>query len=317
MQPDLQNQGYSIGVAAGMAVGETGGIVRQIDLKRLQRKLVDKGCLEERVLTDVDSFPLSEESIKQAVKQLDSLTIEVHQKREYDDTHPALAVVMSHPQQSIPLLKDVYAKTSNPQTRQNFARILAVLGDATGKDTLIEAVSNTPDWGEGWDYSIQREHANSYGEVDRLVMALGFIQTPDVKQPLLEKLDKLTIESPLSHYKAVCLALRMNKDTSMAEPIARFVKEKGLKGHAQVLNYYDSQTQWRDTHQRNQLDRNGGEVLNTKFKEVLVGALLFECGDYQDEGREILEAYTKDVNGHFAEYAHHVLTHGTAMSNSN
>ena len=57
----------------------------------------------------------------------------------------------------------------------------------------------------------------------------------------------------------------------------------------------------------------GGKALNTKFKEVLVAALLFECGDDQGEGRKILEAYTKDVNGHFAEYAHHVLTCGTAM----
>jgi len=316
MQPDLQNQGYAIGMAAAMAVDQTRGRVREIDLKSLQKKLVEHECLEERVLTDVDSFPLSQETIRQAVKQLDSLTIGVHQKREYDDTHPALAVVMSHPEPSIPLLKEAYATTSDAQTKQNFARILAVLGDATGKDTLIEAVRNAPDWGEGWDYSIHREHANSFGDVDRLVMALGFIQTSDVKEPLLEKLDQLTIESPLSHYKAVCLALRMNKDSSMAEPIAQFVKEKGLKGHAQMLNYYDHQNPRSEPHKRNPLNKEGGEVLNTKFKEVLMGALLFECGDSQDEGRHILEAYTQDINGHFAEYAHHVLTQGTAIRSS-
>ena len=47
-------------------------------------------------------------------------------------------------------------------------------------------------------------------------------------------------------------------------------------------------------------------MVNSKFKELLVAALLFECGDYQNQGQEILEAYTKDVNGHFAAYAHHI-----------
>jgi hypothetical protein len=312
MQPDLQNQGYAAGVAAAMAVGETGGIVRQIDLKRLQRTLVDKGCLEERVLTDVDSFPLSRETIEQAVIKLHALTIEVHQKPEHDDTHPALAVVMSHPEQSIPLLKDGYTKTSNPDTKQNFARILAIVGDATGKDALIKAVSDAPDWGKGWDYSTQRKYANTFGETDRIVIATGFLRTPEVVEPLLEKMNELTIDSPLSHYKAVCLALRMNKDASMAKPVAEFLKNKELKGHAQVLDYYDG----KNTPARNPLNNKGGKGLNRKFKEVLVAALLFECGDYQGEGRKILEAYTKDVNGHFAEYAHRVLTHGTAMGNS-
>jgi len=313
MQPDLQNQGYAVGMAAALAVGTTGGMVREINLKSLQKELVANGCLEERVLTDGDSFTLSQQSIQQVVKKLHSLTIDVHQKREYDDTHPALAVVMSHPQQSIPLLKEVYNATSNPDIKLNFARILAILGSASGKETLIEAVKGSPDWGRGWDYSTQREHANTFGEIDRMVIALGFIRTPEVREPLLEKLSALTVNSPLSHYKAVCLALRMNKDASMAKPIADFLRESGLKGHAQVLGYYDGTPPKGDTYRRNVLDKKGGKGLNTKFKEVLVAALLFECGDDQGEARKILEAYTKDVNGHFAEYAYHVLAHGTAV----
>ena len=30
-------------------------------------------------------------------------------------------------------------------------------------------------------------------------------------------------------------------------------------------------------------------------------------------GREVLEAYTADVNGHFAAYAHHILTECAAV----
>ena len=315
MQPDLQNQGYAVGAAAAMAVLRARGKVRDIDIKALQRELVRKNCLEKRVLEDVDSFPLSENSIKEAVKTLEGLTIDVHQKPEHDDTHKALAVVISHPQESIPLLKKAYTQISKPAAKLNYARILAILGDQTGKETLVEAVKKAPNWGKGWDYSNQRKYANTFGPVDRIVIALGFLNSVDVHAPLLEKLDQLTLKSPLSHYKAVCLALRMNKDESLAEPLARFLKEKKLEGHTQALGYYKIQKKEKNIYVRQGVNKSGGSMVNNKFKELLVAALLFECGDYQNQGREILELYTKDVNGHFAEYAHRVLSNGSAISN--
>ena len=218
MQPDLQNQGYAVGAAAAMAVLRARGKVRDIDIKALQRELVRKNCLEQRVLRMSIPFPLSEDTIQEAVKTLEALTIDVHQNPQHDDTHKALAVVISHPQQSIPLLKKAYMKISEPKAKLNYARILSILGDQTGKETLVEAVKKAPDWGEGWDYSNQRKYANTFGPVDRIVIALGFLNSVDVYAPLLEKLDQLNLKSPLSHYKAVCLALRMNKDAALAEP---------------------------------------------------------------------------------------------------
>ena len=50
MQPDLQNQGYAVGTAAAMAVLRARGKVRDVDIKALQRELVRKNCLENRVL---------------------------------------------------------------------------------------------------------------------------------------------------------------------------------------------------------------------------------------------------------------------------
>ena len=316
MQPDLQNQGYAVGAAAAMAVLRARGKVREVDIKALQRELVRRNCLEKRVLEDVDSFPLSENSIKEAVKTLEDLTIDVHQKPEHDDTHKALAVVISHPKESIPLLKKAYNQISKPAAKLNYARILAILGDQTGKETLVEAVKKAPNWGKGWDYSNQRKYANTFGPVDRIVIALGFLNSTDVHAPLLEKLDQLTLKSPLSHYKAVCLALRMNKDDSLAEPLARFLKEKKLKGHTQALGYYNNQKKEKNIYVRQGVNKSGGSMVNNKFKELLVAALLFECGDHKNQGREILEVYTKDVNGHFAEYAHRVLSNGTAISST-
>jgi flavin-dependent dehydrogenase len=312
MQPDLQNQGYAAGMAAAMAVGQTQGRVREIDLKQLQKKLVENDCLEKRVLTDRDSFPMGEDALRKAVETLHALTIEVHQKNEHNDTLPALAAVMGNPEQAIPLLRRAFRKSDKPETKINFARILAVLGDSTGKETLLKAVDDATHWGQGWDFSNQRKLANSFGEVDRLVIALGFLRTPEVHPPLLRKLEALTAQSPLSHYKAVCLALRLTKDKSLAEPLAELLNREGVGGHVQPLGYYEADAGRLQT--RHRINKDGGAELNAKFKEVLVAALLFECGDDNGQGREILEAYTKDVNGHFAEYAHCVLENGTAMS---
>ena len=121
---------------------------------------------------------MSDDAIREAVQTLDALTIAVHQKREYDDTLPALAVVMGHPEQAVPLLQEAYHKAETTEVKVNFARILAILGDATGRETLLKAVDDTEDWGEGWDFSSQREHANSFGAVDRLVIAFGVLANP-------------------------------------------------------------------------------------------------------------------------------------------
>ena len=305
MQQDLQNQGYAAGVAAALAVRTSGGMVREIDLKRLQRDLVRNGCLQERVLTDTDSFPVDEEAIKAAIKTLHKLTIDVHQKREHDDTLPALALVMGNPEQSIPYLKQAFQNADDLDTRINFARILAVLGDASGKEVLQKAVSETSGWGMGWDFSSQREKANSFGKVDRLVIALGFLQTQEVLPPLVQKLELLQADSPLSHYKAICLALRLNKHQLLAEPLAHLLNKPGVKGHTQPLSYYAASGG--KLQQRFRVNAQGGSDLNAKFKEVLVAALLYECGDYKGLAREILQGYTRDVNGHFAAYAHHIL----------
>ena len=169
---------------------------------------------------------------------------------------------------------------------------MAILGDQTGKETLVEAVKKAPNWGKGWDYSNQRKYANTFGPVDRIVIALGFLNSTDVHAPLLEKLDQLTLNSPLSHYKAVCLALRMNKDDSLAELLARFLKEKKLKGHTQTLGYYNTQKKEKYLCPSG-VNKSGGSMVNNKFKELLVAALLFECGDYQNQGRKFSRSIPK------------------------
>ena len=68
-QPDLQNQGYALGVAAAMA-SRAGVEPRKIDLRALQQHLVDVEILSEEALTQEDSYPLPKDKVAEAVENL-------------------------------------------------------------------------------------------------------------------------------------------------------------------------------------------------------------------------------------------------------
>jgi hypothetical protein len=98
MQADLQNQGYAAGLAAAMAAAN-GGHTRAIDIKKLQQQLVDKGALEERVVTDKDAIPLSREVIEKAVANVGCMGHAIKQSRTVEDPSIfSLAVIMAHPE---------------------------------------------------------------------------------------------------------------------------------------------------------------------------------------------------------------------------
>jgi len=307
MQPDLENQGYAAGMSAAMAAA--GGVdVRKIDIKKLQKKLVEKGIVEARVLSDTDSYPLSIGTLREAVATLKDLKIEISQKRDsHDRTYSALAAVMPHPRRSIPLLADAHGRADSRQEKLNYALVLGVLGHDAGLDTLIEAVEESKTWGEGYNMSSKRETANTFAKVDRLVIVLGLTQSVKARPALVKKLKLLDGRSPLSHVKAVCMALRMVRSPSLAGPLAELLDKPGMAGHAGRADYYRSQPEPHSSRPVPTRATTKNTRLNAKFREVLLAALLFDCGDRNDEARAILEAYTRDVHGHFAAYARAAL----------
>ena len=302
MQPDLENQGYAAGTAAALAVASQADI-RKIDIKVLQKKLIDKGLLEKRVLSDTDSYPLSTERLKEAVAALKELKIEINQKRNsHDRTYSALAAVMSHRRRSIPLLKAAHGGAGGPDEKLNYALILGVLGDDSGLHTLLKAINASKTWGKGYSMSSKRETANTFAKIDRLVIALGFTRNAKARPALVEKLKLLDARSHLSHVKAICIALRMNRDPSLAAALAELLGKPGMTGHAESADYYRRGAKPQSSRRvSKRATTNAG--LNAKFREVLLAALLLDCGDRDGKARGILEAYTRDVHGHFATYA--------------
>jgi flavin-dependent dehydrogenase len=302
MQPDLENQGYAAGVAAAMAA-EANADVRKINIKTLQKKLIEKGIAQPRVLKDTDSHPLGDKRLKDAVAELKNLKIEINQRRDsHNSAYSALGAVMSHPNRSIPLLTRAYLAEKDPSRKLNYALVLGVLGSNAGSETLLKALGDNPTWDKGYNMSSKRETANTFSKVDRLVIALGLTRSPKALPALLDKLKMLKADSALSHVKAICIALRANRGVALARPLADLLDKPGMSGHSQAADYHRSsspQTKPRTITQR----ATTGGLLNAKFRELLIAGLLLDCGDLNGKARTILEAYKKDIQGHFASYA--------------
>ena len=307
MQADLENQGYAAGMAAAMAAG--GAVeVRKVDVKALQKKLIAKGILENRVLRDADSYPLSISRLSEAVAALADLDLDIRQGRDsHNRTYSALAAVMSHPRRSIGLLAEAHRKASDRDARINYALVLGVLGSDAGLASLLDAVEGNQAWGAGYDMSSKRETANTFAKVDRLVIALGLTRSARAREALVRKLKLLDGRSPLSHIKAICMALRMNRAAALAPALAELLDKPGMSGHAEPAAYYRSGAEGKARRHVPQRATTAGNLLNAKFREVLVAAVLLECGDHNGKARAILEAYTRDVHGHFAAYARTAL----------
>ena len=305
MQSDVQNQGYAAGVAAAMAAAN-GGHTRQIDVKKLQKQLVDKGVLAERVLTDKDSYPLSREVIEKSVAAVGCLGREIKQARTVED--PAifsLAAVMAHPEQALPLLRQAHKACPGCDAKLTYAKILGILGDTAGAATLAAAVESATAWDKGFGLTSHRESDNTFSELDRLVIALGFSGAPEGRDIIIAKVRQLAPESELSHVIAVSMALRQyGRVGGAVEPLARLLTTPGFAGHAL--------TEAVDQKRATAADRGIATTkpdtnLNAAFKELLVAGMLLQCGDNQGLSRGILEQYGRGVEGQFARYARETL----------
>lgn len=287
MQPDIQNQGYAAGTAAAM-VAKKGLRTRELDVKALQKHLVEIGSLKKAVLTAQDSYPMPEERIVQAVEAI---------KDEYKD----VAVLLAHLPQAMPLLKKAYQQASTEADRLIYAKILAVLGDKSGVDTLIKALKAAPDLGDGWRYTGMGQYGHNMGPVDRLIYALGCAGDKRALPAILEKLKLLKPEDPFSHFRAISLSLEKLGDPQAAGALHDLLGLPGIQGHAAA-----------GIKQAIERARKFPSMTATKprsnaIRELILGRTLYRCGDRNGLGEKILKAYVKDLRGHLSRHAKAVL----------
>jgi flavin-dependent dehydrogenase len=290
MQKDMHNQGYAAGVAAAMAA-EAGCTPRQIDTKRLQQHLVEMGNVPESVLTDVDSFPLPESQIRDAVGQF------TNPAQSRDAQCKALAVILSHADAARPMLRAAY-RTSADDARLAYAKVLGFLGEREAVPDLLDALAKVDDWDAKILQGAMAEYAHLPTPVDALILAAGYSGEPSALPAILTWLDRLDADVTLSHHRAVALALERLGDPAAAEPLARLLEKPGMSGHAMtgLEPLYD-----RDRDRRRRIG---------PLREIALARALYRCGDHQGLGERILTEYRRDIRGLFARHAQAVLDEG-------
>ena len=275
MQPCLQNLGYAAGCAAAMAA-QLNGATRAIDIKALQRHLVDVGCLTPATVDHVDSYPFTDTAVRAASAQLVS--------KDY----AKLAVTMASWEASRPLLREACRTAPTPAGRLRCAHVLGLLGDAQGFAPLAEAVAAAA--------VFDSENIDTYFPcvtwLDSYLIALGRTRDRRATPVVLAKLALLNAGAPrFSHVRAVAEALEQLGDPAAAQPLAELLRRQGLAADAvtpeQVL--------------RGATRGRGG------IQNLILARVLYRCGDWEGVGKQVLEAYTKDVRGVYARHAQAVL----------
>jgi hypothetical protein len=285
MQPCLQNQGYAVGWAAAIAA-RNNQLIRDIDLKSLQKDLVKIENLPISVLADQDNYPPTAEKIREAATTV---------------THnlDGLEILLWDKERSIPLMVEAFEQAKTPEDKLTYARILGMLGNPAGWRVLQQAIENERDWDKGWNYTGMGQFGKSISYLDGLIIALGRTKRPEAL-PTLEKIaKKLEITSEFSHFRAVAMALETIGDDRGALILYDLLKIPGVTG----FSFPDIETAKRLT----PAGDTDTSTRNNSLRELILARALFRCGDVNGLGKEILTAYSKDLRGHYYRHASGVL----------
>ena len=284
MQADLMNEGYAAGRAAARAA-QAGGDFRKIDVKALQRHLVEIGNLRPEVL---DWTPETDAELTDAQIAAHVATMTNHYEGSW--------AVMRYPDRALPYLREAYKKAVGKDTAamQIYAQTLGILGDATGAKRLAEIVS-----GEKRQLRLRAGHCYGGGSMDGIgmMLALGRTKSKRALAPLLGRLAEVNGGSSLASVRAVTLGLEALGDPRAAEPLAKMLEKPGFSGWA-VDDF-------------RKLPPQGGYGLGPEMdrclRELALARALLACGDWQGKGRAVYEAYARDPRGVLACHANAVL----------
>jgi hypothetical protein len=287
MQADIQNQGYAAGVAAAMTA-KANTLLRHIEMKALQKHLVEVGNLPPSVLTDTDSYPMPAEKIAAAVESVKD--------------GKGAAVILAQPEQALPLLKKAYA-AAGAKDKPAYAKMLAVMGDAAGLDTVLSEVQGTAAWDRGWNYRGMGQFGSALSPLDNLLVAAGRTRDRKAVPAILEKVKLLGPKDDFSHHRAAALALELIGDPAAAKPLAELLARPGMSGNVHTDIDIARQRQAAG-------GTNAEQTRRESLRELMLARALFRCGDHNGVGRKILESYTHDLRGHLARHAKAVLEAG-------
>ncbi|NCB29480.1 MAG: FAD-dependent oxidoreductase, partial [Clostridia bacterium] len=288
MQPDVQNQGYAVGVAAALALRDK-VTVRNVNMRELQQQLIKKAIVPEEVLTMKDSFPLPDAEFVTAVASL-------------TNNYAGLSVLLTDFSRSIPLLKAALKKAANPEDQLKYAHVLAMIGDATGEDVLIAKVQSMA-WDKGWNFRGMGQFNRSVSWVDSYIIALARAKSKKALPALLEKARQLDATREFSHFRSIAMALEVVGDQQAAKVLAEVLAKPEIAGHAVSMSQTATAFPVFTTYQ----DKAGNEERTRVLRELALARALYRTGDVEGKGEATLRAYAADPRGMYANHAKLVL----------
>lgn len=279
MRADVQNEGYSLGLAAARAL-EAGCDFRRIDVKALQRELVEKGILRAEVLSWTKDGEVDDAAFSAAMASI-------------GDGLRGSGLALAQPWRAIPVLRRHLAAAGSLGERQAYALVLGVLGDPAGAETLADMVSGRR------RCQIDRSGVRYCGSLANigLAVALGRTKADCAVEPILKEVDRLSADSSMGDFRRACLAAEAHGSARFAPALANLLRRPGVGGWAR--------------RRLEELEPTGGYGLGPEtdrcIRELTAARSLLACGDSKGLGRSTLEAYARDPRGVFAEHANKAL----------
>jgi hypothetical protein len=193
------------------------------------------------------------------------------------------------------------AQVKQPSHKLIYAHILAMLGNNSGLDILLEKIKNTP-WDKGWRYTGMGQFGASMSPLDSYIIAAGRTRDKRALDVILKKAEQLDSTSEFSHFRAVALALEYIGDPKACPTLAKLLKKPGISGNAI--------TDIKTAMMKNPQSPTDTSTRNAALTELVLARALYRCGDYNDIGKKILAEYARDLHGHYARHASAVLNAG-------
>ena len=275
MQPDLHNQGYAAGYAAAMAA-QAGITPRQIDVKALQKHLVEIGNLAPSALTDRDSYPLPPALISAA---LTSVTKEF----------VGVEVLMAQPAEALPALRQAHAQAEGA-AKVAYAEVLGAMGDVAGLPTLLAEAERVLKVKDAIEAGMDPKESGNLGGMDNGTQPKISMTTPD-------QLSRL------------CWALGGPRDRHAVPMLCTIAGEAGERDlkltRAAVVSLGRIGSPAAAPTLAGILKQSSGK--EPGIRELITAVALYRCGDRDGLARRTLEQFLTQPNGTWAELAAQTL----------
>jgi hypothetical protein len=325
-QPELENLGGAIGVAAAYAIRD-GVSPRKVDLRKVQKRLTEVGTLLPDMLTrQIKDEPLDQAAIRAFVKELDGrhlsdwedVPLANEGTPQFRQKIPFVEICTADPALAVPILERELAEaTGDRQLR--LAQALAMFGSKAAVPVLIAAIERSMASGKvppRLDILPEPDAVSPYSKTRLpgwgvpappadLIYSLGMTRDPralavwDKMASLITPApEDFTVELPWPfHYvDAICYGAELLGDPAAVPILKKIHGQATLKNQSAKKGF--------------QIDFN---LEKRALTEITLARTLARLGS--NEGYDTLIEYLDDNRASLAEFAHMTLEEVTGCDN--